>query len=323
MDHRTAPDDAPTPLVAPRRSRGVPAPLAALLVAAARPLFRVHLELYRREMASSIFPRDERAPLIAGPRPERLAFIGSVAVSGLGVLSHGMTTSSQTAARVADRRGRGLSWSELTSPVLTMHTAATMPSLTTEGADVVVVLLGIADVLAATSAASWEADLRLLVERVREEAGPEVGVVVAELPPMAEFRPIPPVARRVITAQIARLDAASRRVAADDDAVTVVPFPSWSLDGLYVQELFSWASMHRKWAEALAPRVVAALEAVDDRRSAPRRRHRAASALAGAVAAELASVTGVVGEAGTGAPAAARGRARRRAARAAGALSAS
>ena len=321
MDHRTAPDDAPTPLVAPRRSRGVPAPLAALLVAAARPLFRVHLELYRREMASSIFPRDERAPLIAGPRPERLAFIGSVAVSGLGVLSHGMTTSSQTAARVADRRGRGLSWSELTSPVLTMHTAATMPSLTTEGADVVVVLLGIADVLAATSATSWEADLRLLVDRVREEAGPEVGVVVAELPPMAEFRPIPPVARRLITAQIARLDAASRRVAADDDAVTVVPFPSWSLDGLYVQELFSWASMHRKWAEALAPGVVAALEAVDDRRAAPTRRHRAASALAGAVAAELA---GPASEVGAGDPAPVRRRARRRAARAAaGALSAS
>jgi hypothetical protein len=268
MKHRTAPDDATSSLVDPRtRRRGARRAVGTLLLGAARPLLRVHLELYRREMASSIFPRDERSPLIAGPRPERLAFIGSVAVSGLGVLSHGMTTSSQTAARVADRRGRGLSWSELTSPVLTMHTAATMPSLTTEGADVVVVLLGIADVLAATSASSWEADLRLLVARAREEAGPDVAVVVAELPPMADFRPIPPVARRLISAQAARIDAATRRVADGDDAVTVVPFPAWDLDGVSVQDLFSWATMHRTWAEALAPGVVAALESAGRRRA--------------------------------------------------------
>nr|BFF16161.1 hypothetical protein GCM10025699_74640 [Microbacterium flavescens] len=73
------------------------------------------MEMYRREVSASIFPRDERCAPIAGPNPERIAFIGSVAVSGLGVLSHGMTTSSQTARRVARARGRGLSWSELTS----------------------------------------------------------------------------------------------------------------------------------------------------------------------------------------------------------------
>jgi len=257
---------------------------SALLLAAAQPLFRFHLEVYRREMASSIFPRDERSPLIAGPRPERLAFIGSVAVAGLGVLSHGMTTSSQTARRVAESRRRGLSWSELTSPVLTAHTAVTMPSLTAQGADAVVVLLGIADVLGVTSPASWEASLRLLVSRVREEAGPDVAVVVAELPPMADFRPIPPLAKRLITAQIARLDAATRRVAATEDGVTAVPFPAWDLDGLFVQDLFSWATMHRKWAEGLAPSVAAALADVERRRSGSRRRHDAGVRLATQIA---------------------------------------
>lgn len=245
--------------------------LPALLLAAGRPLFAFHMEMYRREVSASIFPRDERCAPIAGPNPERIAFIGSVAVSGLGVLSHGMTTSSQTARRVARARGRGLSWSELTSPVLTARTAATMPTLLAEGASAAVVFLGIADVLSVTSADAWERDLRLLIAKVRDEAGEGCAVVFAAIPPMGDFRSIPPVAKRLIAAQIDRLNAVTERLARDLVGVDHVPFPTWELDGMFVQDLFSWSTMHRKWAEAVAPRVHAALDGVDARRVADER----------------------------------------------------
>lgn len=251
---------------APRRRR-VRSVVVGGLLAAARPLLGIHFEIYRREMSTSIFPRDECTSRVEGPRPESLAFVGSVAVAGLGVLSHGMTTSSQTAQRVAANRRRGMGWTEVSSPVLTAETASTLPALAAPGTDVAVLLLGIADVLTVTSPASWERSLRKLIERARREAGHDCAVVVAELPPMADFRPIPPLARRLITAQIARLDAVVRRLAREIDGVTAVPFPAWDLDGLFVQDLFSWASMHRTWAEALAPHVSFALDSVEARRA--------------------------------------------------------
>jgi hypothetical protein len=245
-----------------------PSGVVPLLVALARPLFAFHMEMYRRDLASAVFPRDERSSAIGGPDPERIAFIGSIAVAGMGVLSHGMTTSSQVASRVARARGRGLSWSELSSPVLTARTAATMPSLSAAGAGAAVIFLGIADVLSATSPRAWERDLRVIVERVREEAGPDCAVVFAAIPPMARFRPIPPAACRLIAAQVDRLNAVTERLARELVGVDHVEFPAEALDSLTVHGLFSWSTLHRTWAEIVAPRVHAALDGVDARRIA-------------------------------------------------------
>ncbi|MBD8704698.1 GDSL-type esterase/lipase family protein [Frigoribacterium sp. CFBP 13712] len=238
----------------------------AVLVTLGRPLLAFHLEMYRRDLASAVFPRDERSPAITGPSPERIAFIGSIAVAGMGVLSHGMTTSSQVASRVAHSRGRGLTWSELTSPVLTARTAVTMSSLSAEGASAAVVFLGIADVLSATSPSAWERDLRLLVGRIRQEAGEECAVVFAAIPPMAQFRPIPPLASRLITGQVDRLNAVTERLSRELIGVDHVDFPLAALADMTVRDLFSWSTLHRRWAEIVAPRVHAALIGVDARR---------------------------------------------------------
>ncbi|KQR62870.1 GDSL-type esterase/lipase family protein [Frigoribacterium sp. Leaf172] len=243
-----------------------PSGVVPLLVALARPLFAFHMEMYRRDLASAVFPRDERSSAIGGPDPERIAFIGSIAVAGMGVLSHGMTTSSQVATRVARARGRGLSWSELSSPVLTARTAATVPTLSAAGAGAAVIFLGIADVLSATSPRAWERDLRILVERVREEAGPDCAVVFAAIPPLARFRPIPPTACRLIAAQVDRLNTVTERLARELVGVDHVGFPAEAIDSLTVHGLFSWSTLHRTWAEIVAPRVHAALDGVDARR---------------------------------------------------------
>jgi hypothetical protein len=235
--------------------------LVAALVRVTKPLFRLHLALYEREVARAPFPRDARRTMVDGPDPDRLLFVGSIAVEGFGVLDHDLTCASQTARLVAAGRSRGVTWNEVSSPVLTAAEAA-RTDLPAEPADAAVVLLGICDVLLATGGTSWEASLRRLAVRVRESAGPDCRVVYVGIPPMAEFRPIPPVAARLLTRQIDRLNAVTARVALTTPGASWVPFPEWRSEGLYHQELLSWATMHRRWGQAIAPTVVASLGGV-------------------------------------------------------------
>jgi len=251
--------EAPTPR---RHGR-----LIAAVVRATKPLFRLHLALYRRELARAPFPRDARRTVTDGPDPDRLLFVGSIAVEGFGVLDHDLTCASQTARLVGASRGRGVTWREVSAPVLTAAEAARI-DLPDEPADAAVVLLGICDVLLATEGASWEADLRRLADRVRETAGPDCRIVYVGIPPMAEFRPIPPVAKRLLTTQIERLNALTARVALTLPGASWVPFPEWCSEGMYHQELLSWATMHRRWGQAIAPAVVSSLghdETADER----------------------------------------------------------
>lgn len=238
------------------------------LIRLAKPLLRVHLGLYRREVASAPYPLDEPMFEVAGSRPDRLAFIGSIAVSGFGVLHHGMKASSQVGQRVAAGRNRGCTWTEVTSPTLTARTALREKTLAARDTDTAVLFLGITDVLLGTSTDDWQRDLLLVVDRIRDEAGCSTAVVLAGIPPMTKFRAIPPVAARLIDRQIDALNGASHRLALETDGLSYVPFPAWDVGELFIQDALSWSQMHRLWAKAIAPVVVAALEAVG---AAPRR----------------------------------------------------
>ncbi len=234
-----------------------------LLLGLAKPLLHLHLGLYRRELASAPFPVDEPEFEDPGPHPDHLAFVGSIAVSGYGVLHHGMKTSSRTAQQVACERRRGCTWTEVTTPTLTAAGAAALPSLVPAGTDAVMLLIGITDVLLVTSPGDWGAALERIAERVRDEAGCATGVVVAGIPPMAEFRPIPPVAARRLTRQIDGLNAVSQELAERTPGMTYVPFPRWDVGSLFIQDAMSWATMHRLWASAVTPAVISLLDRRD------------------------------------------------------------
>ncbi|AMM18881.1 hypothetical protein AX769_00410 [Frondihabitans sp. PAMC 28766] len=230
------------------------------LIRLAKPLLRVHLGLYRREVASAPYPVDEPEYEVAGTDPDRLAFIGSIAVSGFGVLRHGMKTSSQVAQRVAAARLRGCTWSEVTSPTLTASNTMREKTLVPQGTRAAVILLGITDVLLGTAPCEWARDLDAVVERIRDESGVETAIVLAGVPPMTEFRAIPPVAARLLTRQIDALNTATAAFACDRAGVTYVPFPVWDVGALFIQDALSWATMHRLWAKAIAPAVIEHLE---------------------------------------------------------------
>jgi hypothetical protein len=231
------------------------------LIRIAKPLLRVHLGLYRREVASAPYPLDEPMNEVAGSDPDHLAFIGSIAVSGFGVLHHGMKASSQVGQRVAAARGHGCSWTEVTSPTLTARTTLREKTLVQSGTEAAVLFLGITDVLLGTTTDDWHRDLLLVVDRIRAESGRATTVVVAGIPPMTKFRAIPPVAARLIDRQIEALNGTSHRLALETEGVSFVPFPAWDVGELFIQDALSWSQMHKLWAKALAPVVVAALDA--------------------------------------------------------------
>jgi hypothetical protein len=241
-----------TSLPAERRRPGRRRPLDALLWLA-RPLLLISFALYQREVRQSLYPRDLKHDVFDGVDPVRLFFVGDVAVSGHGVLSHGLTVASRTAERIAAESGRGATWSSVASPDLTISKLVARGTLGAEAVEVAYVALGIPDVLLITEPDDWARDLETLVVRIQEESGLRAcRVLVSGIPPMSDFRPIRPAVRRVINRQVERLNLASAEVANAVPGVTYVAFPTWRIGDMYIQQSFSWRTMHDAWAETLA-----------------------------------------------------------------------
>ncbi len=224
----------------------------AALMFLARPLLRLLLMFYTQDLRQAQFPQDAPEFVIPGPDPLRLLFIGDVAVAGYGVLQHRMTAVFLTARRIAEDRGRGCSWTTITAPDLTAGRVAKLPTLNAADADAVLIVLGVPDVLLATSPATWEANLNKLVERLRHHAPPHCRIVFAGIPPMGEFRPIHPISRRILKLQIHRLNRVTRHIAAQGPNITFVSFPDWRVGDMYVEETFSWKALHEMSARLLS-----------------------------------------------------------------------
>lgn len=75
-----------------------------LLRACSRPLALLHFAHYKLDVLGAPFLADSPERRIPGPTPDRLLFIGDVAMAGCGVLHHGMATPAATARLVSLRR---------------------------------------------------------------------------------------------------------------------------------------------------------------------------------------------------------------------------
>lgn len=240
-----------------------PATVTTILLYCARPLLRLHFAHYERDVRQALFPEDDPQFDITGPDPDRLLFIGDVAVAGYGVLRYGMTASSQTARFVAQDRRRGCVWTTIAATDLTAARVAKMPTLDAAEVDAAVIMLGVPDVLLATSSTSWAINLLTIVEHIREQAGPNCRIVFAGIPPMADFRPIPALARTMMTLQIQRINRVTQSTASHLTNTSFVPFPEWRVGEMYVQDVFSWKSLHEMWARVLASATVELMNDTD------------------------------------------------------------
>lgn len=233
--------------------------LAALALPAVRPYLRVHLALLGRQVARTPLPQDAPVLQVEGPRPTRLLVVGELAASGLGVLLHGMAFPAQVGREWGRVTGRGCSWRTVAGLLLSAGQAASHPELEEAAtrADAAVVALGIPDVLLATRGGDFEAHVEELVVAIRSRASDSCPVVLAGLPPMSRFQPMPPLAARLLALRARRLDDAMGRVADRHEGVSFVPFPVQRLAGLYVRDRFSYRALHRIWAHAVVTALTA------------------------------------------------------------------
>ncbi|RIJ51402.1 esterase [Clavibacter lycopersici] len=244
-----------SPSVRPRAALRPLLPLAhGAAVAVARPTLRLHLHLYMREMEAGIFPQHDGASAVPGPDPERVLFLGDIGVAGYGVLLAGMAMPAQVAARRAAVTGRGVEWESISAYDMTARkAAAAIADRAAAPLDLAVVALGIPDVLVATSVEEWIDRLTVIVRTVRAQAGDGCRIVVTGIPPMDRFQPIPMVARKLLQAQVSRLNRATTRLEDPEHGVIHAPYPDISGTRLHVRDRFSYRVMHAHWAEAIMP----------------------------------------------------------------------
>jgi hypothetical protein len=230
-------------------------PLAqGAVVAMARPTLRLHLHLYMREMEAGIFPPHDDVPAVPGPDPERVLFLGDIGVAGYGVLLAGMAMPAQVAVRRAARTGRGVEWESIAAYDMTARkAAAAVADRDAAPLDLAVVALGIPDVLVATSVEEWTDRLTGIVGSIRAQAGDACRIVVTGIPPMDRFQPIPMIARKLLQAQVGRLNRATTRLHDPEHGVIHAPYPDISGTRLHVRDRFSYRVMHAHWAEAVVP----------------------------------------------------------------------
>ena len=223
-------------------------------VALARPTLRLHLHLYMREMEAGIFPQHDDASAVPGPDPERVLFVGDIGVAGYGVLLAGMAMPAQVAARRTSATGRGMEWESIAAYDMTARkAAAVIADRAAAPLDLAVVALGIPDVLVATSVEEWTDRLTGIIASIRAQAGDGCRIVVTGIPPMDRFQPIPMVARKLLQAQVGRLNRATALLDDPGRGVIHAPYPDISGTRLHVRDRFSYRVMHAHWAEAIMP----------------------------------------------------------------------
>lgn len=235
------------------------AALTDAVVWCVRPLLRVQLALYKHDVALAPFPEDEPEFVIPGPDPDHLLFIGDVAVTGFGVLQHGMTVVFHTSQYLSHDRGRGCQWATIGDADLTVAQVARMPDLGAVNVDVVIFMLGIPDVLLATSSTTWATNLGTIIDRIHDQSAADCRIVLAGIPPMGDFREMPPWVRKILRLQILRLNGITRATATRRPNTSFVPFPDWRIGKMFMEDLFSWRSLHKMWARVLASATMQAL----------------------------------------------------------------
>jgi hypothetical protein len=248
------PERRPSTRTSPRATLQPLLPLASVAaLAVARPTLRLHLALYMRDMEAAIFPPHDDVYSIPGPDPERVLFLGDIGVAGYGVLLAGMAMPAQVATRRAARTGRGVEWETVASYDMTARKAAARIADRAGPLDVAVVALGIPDVLVATSTAEWTDRLEAIVGSLREQAGEACRIVITGIPPMDRFQPIPMIGRKLLLAQVTRLNRAASRLDDPEHGIVHAPYPDISGTRMHVRDRFSYRVMHAHWADAITP----------------------------------------------------------------------
>ncbi|ASO19988.1 lysophospholipase L1-like esterase [Actinoalloteichus hoggarensis] len=219
---------------------------------------RIRREVPRLPEAAG--PRRGRAPG-AGP-PLRMALLGDSTGAGVGVADIRDSLAPRLAESIAARTGRDVHWrlaARLGATARLAH-AELLPELDDPGwrPDLVVLALGVNDVTALRSPATWRRDITALVDDVRRRLG-DVPLLATGIPPFSRFPALPQPLRTLLAAYAGLLDrgyAAAIR-SAEGHHIRVTPAVITGA-GFFAADGFhpSVVGVHR-WAELLADAAAA------------------------------------------------------------------
>jgi len=217
----------------------------------------VEFAFRRRDVAGDLYPDDPDHGVVDGPGPERVLVLGELGQISLGVRIHDLSLPAFFARRRASLTRRGVSWSVAAvesssirdAPDVVVQRGAVLP-----GCDRVVVLLGITDALRVISPSAWEDRMRDTLHLLVQGLPRGARVIVSEIPPLDNAGSLSAPARLAAGLHGRRLNARTRNVAQDYDAVTVVEFPEELTRSVWrpESEEHRYRDTYRVWGEHLA-----------------------------------------------------------------------
>ncbi|MES1212821.1 MAG: GAF domain-containing protein [Leifsonia sp.] len=199
-------------------------------------------------------PQDKPVVHSAGPDPDRILLIGDGAVRGIGITSNDIGLGGQLARRLTPLTGRGVDI-ELagTTTLIAAQAAALLDGYDTSRFDAIVLLLGLRDAVRRTRLPEWRRDMGELL-RIASLV-PQVFVVGIQ--DFTMYLDVPPLAARLIRAHRARLNTATRVLAAARSGVEYVPLEPAKPEQFVAP---GSVSIYEAWADLLAPPIGAGLD---------------------------------------------------------------
>ncbi|MDG9928152.1 MULTISPECIES: SGNH/GDSL hydrolase family protein [unclassified Pseudomonas] len=227
------------------------------LALAALPLV-LPLAIHTRRTALRLPPAGGEQSGLAGAElagePLRLLLVGESTVAGVGVEAQEVALAGQLARALALREGRPVAWRACGENGITAAEAGErlLPVALAEPADLVLLVFGVNDTTHLSSLARWEDSLRSLSRALSERGGK---VVFTGVPPIQHFSALPWLLRQLLGRRAALLDAALRRVSAEERAEYAPVALRFSPDYLARDGYHPSALGYRVWAEHLAERL--------------------------------------------------------------------
>ncbi|WJN60582.1 SGNH/GDSL hydrolase family protein [Pseudomonas sp. SO81] len=183
--------------------------------------------------------------------PLRLLLIGESTVAGVGVEAQEAALAGQLAQALSARLQRPVAWRACGENGITAGEACErlLPLALSEPADLVLLVFGVNDTTRLSSLSRWESALRALSQRMTAH---DCRVVFTGVPPIQHFSALPWLLRRLLGLRAGLLDAALRRISAQERAQYARLELKFADDYLARDGYHPSALGYRVWGEGLA-----------------------------------------------------------------------
>ena len=165
-------------------------------------------------MRSLTQPKDVPAVRSGEPEADRILLIGNGPSHGWGVVTHQLALTGQLADAVAARTGRACDADLIGAESMNVRSAlAWVGDRELRGDDCVVLVVGFNDALRFTPVATWEREMRRLIDGISARLRHESAVVVVGIPPISSFSSYGSLAARLSDQHRLKLNAATKQIA--------------------------------------------------------------------------------------------------------------